>query len=146
MARLTAKDVDQELLDLYGFFAGFEHLAARDDATGKVGAVGFCYGGGVRNALAVTCPELGPSVPFYGRQAAAEDVPRIRAPLLLHHARLDAGLEPHRRLVRYPSDMIRSASPAIAPGPAPGERMVTGLSRDWPLPVTPSLSSSRITY
>ncbi len=71
------------------FFAGFEHLLARDDSTGKVGAVGFCYGGGVCNALAVVYPEMAASVPFYGRQAAAADVPKIEAPLLLHFAALD---------------------------------------------------------
>jgi len=71
------------------FFAGYEHLAGRDDSTGRVGAVGFCYGGGVCNALAVAYPELSASVPFYGRQAASEDVGRIQAPLLLHYAGLD---------------------------------------------------------
>lgn len=71
------------------FFAGFEHLMAREDSTGKVGAVGFCYGGGVCNALAVAYPEMAASVPFYGRQAAAGDVPKIQAPLLLHYAALD---------------------------------------------------------
>ncbi|WP_411889994.1 YghX family hydrolase [Yoonia sp. SDW83-1] len=71
------------------FFAGFEHLMTRDDSTGKVGAVGFCYGGGVCNALAVAYPEMAASVPFYGRQAAAADVPKIEAPLLLHFAALD---------------------------------------------------------
>lgn len=71
------------------FFAGFEHLLKREDSTGKVGAVGFCYGGGVCNALAVAYPELSASVPFYGRQAAAADVPKIQAPLQLHYAGLD---------------------------------------------------------
>ncbi len=71
------------------FFAGFEHLMGRPDSTGKVGCTGFCYGGGVCNALAVAYPELAASVPYYGRQAAAEDVPRIEAPLLLHYAELD---------------------------------------------------------
>lgn len=71
------------------FFAGLEHLLAREDCTGKVGAVGFCYGGGVVNALAVAYPELAAAVPFYGRQPAAEDVPKIQAPLLLHYAGLD---------------------------------------------------------
>ncbi len=64
-------------------------MLSREDSTGKVGAVGFCYGGGVCNALAVAYPELSASVPFYGRQAAAEDVPRIQAPLLLHFGELD---------------------------------------------------------
>lgn len=71
------------------FFAAYEFLAAHDDTTGKVGCVGFCYGGGVCNALAVAYPELGASVPFYGRQASAEDVPKIQAPLLLQYAELD---------------------------------------------------------
>lgn len=71
------------------FFAGYEHLAARDDVSGKVGCVGFCYGGGVCNALAVAYPELNASVPFYGRQAKAEDVPKIQAPLQIHYGELD---------------------------------------------------------
>ncbi len=71
------------------FFAGYEHLAQHPGSTGRVGAVGFCYGGGVCNALAVAYPSLSASVPFYGRQAAAEDVPAIEAPLLLHYAEND---------------------------------------------------------
>ncbi|MXQ06488.1 dienelactone hydrolase family protein [Alphaproteobacteria bacterium GH1-50] len=71
------------------FFAAFEYLRDHPDSTGKVGAVGFCYGGGVCNALAVAYPDLAASVPFYGRQAAAEDVPSIEAPLLIHYAGLD---------------------------------------------------------
>ena len=71
------------------FFAGFEYLKSREDASGKVGCVGFCYGGGVCNALAVAYPGLSASVPFYGRQAAEKDVPKIKAPLLLHYAELD---------------------------------------------------------
>lgn len=86
--RELQRQVDGEKL-MNDFFAGFEHLMNREDSTGRVGAVGFCYGGGVCNALAVAYPELGASAPFYGRQAAAEDVPRIQAPLLLHYAGLD---------------------------------------------------------
>ena len=71
------------------FFAAFEFLRDHDGSTGKVGAVGFCYGGGVCNALAVAYPELAASVPFYGRQPAAEDVPAIEAPLMIHYAGLD---------------------------------------------------------
>ena len=71
------------------FFAGFEFLLGHPDSTGKVGATGFCYGGGVCNALAVTFPDLAASVPFYGRQASAEQVPAIQAPLLLHYGELD---------------------------------------------------------
>ena len=86
--RELQRTVDREKL-MNDFFAGFEHLVARDDSTGRVGAVGFCYGGGVCNALAVAYPEMGASVPFYGRQAAAEDVPKIEAPLLLQFGELD---------------------------------------------------------
>lgn len=71
------------------FFAAVEHLMGHAAVNGKVGIVGFCYGGGVCNAAAVAYPELAASVPFYGRQAAAEDVPKIQAPLLLHYAGLD---------------------------------------------------------
>jgi carboxymethylenebutenolidase len=70
------------------FFAGYEYLRDREDTT-RVGCVGFCYGGGVCNALAVAYPDLAGSVPFYGRQAAAEDVPQIEAPLMIHYAGLD---------------------------------------------------------
>jgi carboxymethylenebutenolidase len=72
------------------FFAGFRHLLEHPDSTGRVGAVGFCYGGAVCNALAVAFPEMAASVPFYGRQPKAADVPAIRAPLLLHYADHDA--------------------------------------------------------
>ena len=80
--------VDNEKL-MNDFFAGFEHLMGHEESTGKVGAVGFCYGGGVCNALAVAYPEMAASVPFYGRQPAAGDVPKIQAALLLHYAGLD---------------------------------------------------------
>jgi carboxymethylenebutenolidase len=86
--RALQRTVDPEKL-MNDFFAAYEHLAAREDSTGKVGCVGFCYGGGVCNALAVAYPELNASVPFYGRQAAAEDVQRIKAPLQLHYGGLD---------------------------------------------------------
>jgi len=71
------------------FFAGFEHLLSHPDSTGKVGAVGFCYGGTVCNTLAVAYPEMAASVPYYGGQPDAADVPAIQAPLLLQYAGLD---------------------------------------------------------
>lgn len=71
------------------FFAAIEWLVAHEATTGRVGITGFCYGGGVANAAAVAYPELGGAVPFYGRQADAADVPKIKAPLLIHYAALD---------------------------------------------------------
>lgn len=64
-------------------------LQNHENCMGKVGCVGFCYGGGISNALAVRVPDLAAAVPFYGRQAATEDVPKIKAPLLIHYASLD---------------------------------------------------------
>ncbi len=71
------------------FFAAFETVSARDDSTGKVGVVGFCYGGEIANAMAVRFPGLSAAAAFYGRQPSTADVARIRAPLLLHYAGLD---------------------------------------------------------
>ena len=71
------------------FIAAFGRLKTQPGSNGRIGVVGFCYGGGVSNALAVRLPDLAASVPFYGRQAKAEDVPKIKAPLLLHYAGLD---------------------------------------------------------
>ncbi|WP_298843539.1 YghX family hydrolase [uncultured Roseobacter sp.] len=86
--RELQRTVDRTAL-MNDFFAGFEHLLARDDSTGKVGAVGFCYGGGVVGAISVAYPELAAGVPFYGRQPASADVPRIEAPLLVQMGELD---------------------------------------------------------
>ena len=74
------------------FFAAVEFMKKHPDASGKVGITGFCYGGGVSNAAAVAYPELDCAVPFYGRQPAAADVPKIKAPLLLHYAGLDKNI------------------------------------------------------
>ncbi|HEY8370210.1 MAG TPA: dienelactone hydrolase family protein, partial [Thermodesulfobacteriota bacterium] len=64
-------------------------LAKRPDTTGKVGAVGFCWGGGIVNRLAVAEPDLDAAVVFYGVSPRPDQVPQIRAPLLLHYAGLD---------------------------------------------------------
>jgi carboxymethylenebutenolidase len=64
-------------------------LATHAQGNGKVGAMGFCWGGGQVNALAVADPDLAGGVAYYGRQAAAADVPAIKSPLLLHYASLD---------------------------------------------------------
>lgn len=71
------------------FFAAIEWLMKHDASTGKVGITGFCYGGGVANAAAVAYPELGAAVSFYGRQPNAEDVVKIKAPVMIHYGELD---------------------------------------------------------
>ena len=71
------------------FVAAAAWLKARPDGSGKVGVVGFCYGGGIANMLATRMPDLGGAVPFYGMQAKAEDVPKIKCPLLIHYAEQD---------------------------------------------------------
>ena len=74
---------------LEDFIAAFEYLKNSKECNGKVGVVGFCFGGWIANMMAVRIPDLAASVPFYGSQPAAEDVPKIKAPLLLHYAALD---------------------------------------------------------
>jgi carboxymethylenebutenolidase len=71
------------------FVAAAGFLKNRPDSTGRIGAVGFCYGGQIVNMLAARVPDLGAAVPFYGTQLPAEDVARIKAPLLIHYAETD---------------------------------------------------------
>lgn len=71
------------------FVAAVEFLQQHPDCTGKVGAVGFCFGGGMSMRLAVRLPELAAAVAFYGRHPAANEAGAIHAPLMLHHAGLD---------------------------------------------------------
>jgi carboxymethylenebutenolidase len=79
------------------FVAAVKYLKTHPLSTGKVGCTGFCWGGGLTNQVAVHSPDLSAAVPYYGSQPAAEDVPRIKASLLLHYAGLDrrinAGIE-----------------------------------------------------
>jgi carboxymethylenebutenolidase len=75
--------------------AGAGYLKAHPDCNGKIGAVGFCFGGGIANLMAVRLPDLAGAVPYYGSQPAAADVAKIKAPLLIHYAsndeRINAG-------------------------------------------------------
>jgi len=73
--------------------AAFAALKARPEVNGKVGAVGFCWGGGMVNNLAVAEPTLDAGVAYYGRQPSADKVPAIKAPLLLHYAGLDQNID-----------------------------------------------------
>lgn len=71
------------------YVAAVKYLKTHSMSTGRVGVVGFCWGGGMANEVAVNSPDLVAAVPYYGLQAAAEDVPKIKAALLLHYAGLD---------------------------------------------------------
>lgn len=84
-AQIPPGQLQQDML------AGAEFLRSHPDCSGRIGAVGFCWGGGMVGTLAVELQDrLDAGVPFYGRQPAAADVARIRAPLLIHYAELDA--------------------------------------------------------
>jgi carboxymethylenebutenolidase len=93
-SRMGRLDAEQTRGD---FVAGVTYAKDHEATTARVGCVGFCWGGGMANQLAVRSPDLGAAVAFYGRQPAAEDVPRIRAAVMLHYAGLDtrinAGIE-----------------------------------------------------
>jgi carboxymethylenebutenolidase len=84
---MQSKRDKNEMLE--NFIDAYDYLVKYKDCNGKVGVVGFCFGGGIANMMAVRIPGLAASVPFYGSQPAAEEVPKIKAPLLLHYAGLD---------------------------------------------------------
>jgi carboxymethylenebutenolidase len=90
-ARSMIQTLDNQS-NLQNFLAAVRYLKTHPASTGKVGVVGFCWGGAVANQLAVHAPDLNAAVPFYGRQPASEDVPKIKASLLLHYAGLDEGI------------------------------------------------------
>ncbi|MBB6482822.1 dienelactone hydrolase family protein [Rhizobium lusitanum] len=81
--------------------ASLTYLAKLDGSNGKVGAVGFCWGGGLVNRFATISPELKAGIAYYGAQPAASEVPKIKAALLLHYAGLDdrinAGIDAYRK-------------------------------------------------
>ena len=82
--------------NIKNFVAAVAYLKTGPQATGKVACMGFCWGGGVTNQVAVNAPDLTAAVPFYGMQPAPEDVPKIKAAMLIHYAgddqRIDAGI------------------------------------------------------
>ena len=80
------RDRDEMLQD---FIAAFKYLKINKQCSGRIGVVGFCFGGWVANLMAVRIPDLKAAVPFYGGQPTAEEVPDIQAPLLLNYAELD---------------------------------------------------------
>ena len=84
---LQSKRDKNEMLE--DFIAAYYYLRSLKECNGKYGVVGFCFGGGLPNMMAVRFPDLAAAVPFYGAQPAAGEVPKITAPLLLHYAGLD---------------------------------------------------------
>ncbi len=87
-----ARTLFQELKEdnnLKNFINVFDYLPSRKDYNGKVGCVGFCWGGAMANSLAVNIPTLKAAVSFYGRQPDSVDVPKIKAAIQLHYASLD---------------------------------------------------------
>lgn len=87
-ARLLMRKLDSQAT-IKNFVVAVTYLKTHPQSTGKVGITGFCWGGGVTNQVVVNSPDLKAAVPFYGRQPASEDVPKIKASLLLHYAGLD---------------------------------------------------------
>lgn len=87
---MQAKRDRNEMLE--DFIAAYHYLKNHKDCNGKVGVVGFCFGGWISNMMAVRIPELAAAVPFYGGQPTAAEVPAIKAPLMLHFAELDKGV------------------------------------------------------
>ncbi|MEY4598000.1 MAG: hypothetical protein RLZZ445_797 [Pseudomonadota bacterium] len=88
-ALFAAQDAKKREEDLY---QAAQVLKARPETTGKIGSVGFCFGGGICNLLATRMPDLGASVPYYGRQVPASEVAKIKAPLLIHYASEDENI------------------------------------------------------
>jgi carboxymethylenebutenolidase len=90
--------------NLQNFIKVFDYLATRKDCNGNYGCVGFCWGGGMANSLAVNVPSLKAAVAFYGMQPPAEDVPKIKAALQLHYAglddRIDAGIPAYEEALK----------------------------------------------
>ncbi|MBN2200212.1 MAG: dienelactone hydrolase family protein [Candidatus Aminicenantes bacterium] len=82
--------------NMKNFVAAVAYLKTNPQTTGKVACMGFCWGGGVTNHVAVNAPHLDAAVPFYGSQPPAEDVPKIKAAMLIHYAgddpRINAGI------------------------------------------------------
>lgn len=87
-ARAKMRELDRESTEK-NFVAAVKYLKTHPQSTGKVGCMGFCWGGGMTNQVAVNAPDLNAAVPFYGRQPAAEEVPKIKASVLCHYAGLD---------------------------------------------------------
>ncbi len=105
-ARTKMRELDSQTT-VKNFVAAVQYLKTHPQSTGKVGCTGFCWGGGVTNQVAVNSPDLMAGAPFYGRQPAVEEVPKIKASLLLHYAGLDerinAGIDAYEAALKKAS-------------------------------------------
>jgi len=88
-AKKLIRKLDRKMT-LKDYLAAVKYLQTHKISTGKVGIVGFCWGGAMANRVAVNSPDVLAAVPYYGRQPKAEDVLKIKASLLLHYGALDA--------------------------------------------------------
>ena len=126
--------------NIQNFIKGFDYLSTRKDCNGKFGCVGFCWGGGLANDLAVNYPDLKAAVAFYGRQPKAEDVPKIKAAVQLHYGsldeRIDAGIPAYEDAlkkagVKYELYMYEGANHAFHNDTAPGRYNEAAAKLAW---------------
>lgn len=122
------------------FAAAFDYIKTRKDSTGKFGCLGFCWGGAMANSLAVSVSDLLVAIPFYGRQPAAEDVPKIKATLMLHYAeqdeRVNAGIAAYEEAlkkanIKYQLFMYEGAQHAFHNDTAPTRYNETAAKLAW---------------
>jgi carboxymethylenebutenolidase len=120
-AREMIRQLDQQQTT-ENALAAVDYLKDHEATTGQVGVIGFCWGGGLANQVAVSSPDVAAVVPFYGRQPASEDVAKIQAPLLLHYAgideRINAGIPAYEQAlqeagVEYTIHMYEGANHAF---------------------------------
>jgi len=126
--------------NLQNFIKGFDYLRTRNDCNNKFGCVGFCWGGGLANQLAVNDPDLKAAVAFYGRQPEATDVPKIKAAVQLHYGsldeRIDAGIPAYEDAlkkagVKYELYMYEGANHAFHNDTAPGRYNEAAAKLAW---------------
>ncbi len=120
-ARTKMRELDRETT-VKNYVAAVQYLKTHPKSTGKVGCMGFCWGGGMTNQVAVNSADLTAAVPFYGSQPAVEDVPKIKASLLCHYGgedkRINAGIPAFEKALKaagieYKSFMYEGAGHAF---------------------------------
>lgn len=126
--------------NLNNFIKAFDYLKPRAESNGKMGCVGFCWGGAMANQLAVHVPDLKAAVPFYGRQPDAADVPKIKAAVQLHYGGLDerinAGIPAYEEALKkagakYELYVYEGANHAFHNDTAPSRYNATAAKLAW---------------